>query len=105
MINKALQEKMLRRHGIQAQSMVAMEECAEFIQAISKGIRYPDDASYRKNIAEEMADVLICIEQIKDIYSITDEEIDSWQDIKQTRQLRSLGIEDGYVKDGYLETY
>lgn len=85
--------------------MVTTEECAEFIQAISKGIRYPDDTSYRKNIVEEMADVLICIEQIKDIYCITEEEIDSWQDIKQTRQLRSLGIEDGYVKDGELESY
>lgn len=96
---------MAREFGTQAQSMVAMEECCEFIQALSKGIRYPEDASYRKNIAEEMADVLICIEQIKSIYRITDDEINSWQDLKQTRQLRSLGIDDGYVKDGDLESY
>ena len=41
---------------------VAMEECAELIQAVSKIKRYGCSEEYCDNLNEEIADVGICIE-------------------------------------------
>jgi NTP pyrophosphatase (non-canonical NTP hydrolase) len=51
--------------GTVAQLIVAVEECAELQQAIIKAIRsgVPSD-----NLAEELADVEIMIEQVKSIF-------------------------------------
>ena len=64
--------------------MVCMEELSELTQAISKEIRGKDN---RSNLVEEMADVLICIEILKQVFEITDEDIDSWIKYKQERNL------------------
>ena len=66
---------------------IAMEECAELIQAISKAKRGKLD---RANMAEEIADVLICIEWIKEAYEISEEEINTWKLEKQYRIVRRL---------------
>lgn len=63
---------------------IAMEECAELIQAISKYDRYKDtDARYK--VLEEMADVLICMEQLKILCDISDTEIQDEIDYKCKR--------------------
>ena len=67
---------------------IAMEECAELIQAISKAKRDKLDAD---NMAEEIADVLISIEWVKEIYSIDTLEIQKWIDYKQNRIVTRLG--------------
>lgn len=43
---------------------VAMEECAELIQAVSKIKRYGCSEEYCDNLNEEIADVGICIEAL-----------------------------------------
>lgn len=60
-------------YGKQMQSIVCMEECAELIQAISKKLR--DPTSPNDHLAEEMADVIICLNLLKLMYGITDKEI------------------------------
>ena len=60
-------------YGSQMQSIVCMEECAELIQAISKKLR--DPTSPNDHLAEEMADVIICLNLLKLMYGITDKEI------------------------------
>lgn len=60
-------------YGRQLQSIVCMEECAELIQAISKKLR--DPTSPNDHLAEEMADVIICLNLLKLMYGITDKEI------------------------------
>lgn len=57
----------------QLQSIVCMEECGELIQAISKKLR--DPTSPNDHLAEEMADVIICLNLLKLMYGITDKEI------------------------------
>ena len=67
------------------QSVVCMEECAELIQAVSKRLRGkpdPDD-----NLAEEMADVVICLHLLQDMYGVTDERLESWIARKTKRQM------------------
>lgn len=60
-------------NGDDFQLGIAMEECAELIQAISKYRRYGDN---QQSVAEEIADVLIVIEQVKHICKLTDYSID-----------------------------
>lgn len=60
-------------YGKRMQSIVCMEECAELIQAISKKLR--DPTSPNDHLSEEMADVIICLHQLKLMYGITDKEI------------------------------
>lgn len=69
-------KKALKKYGKTYEMMVCMEECAELIQAISKIIRYPRSNYRHDALIEEMADVLICIEYLKMINEITQEEID-----------------------------
>lgn len=105
MVNKNLQRKVVNHFGVREQSIIAMEECSELIQAISKAMRYPNDIGRHNNLAEEIADVLLCIEQIKSIYNVEDVEIDRWTDFKQTRQLDRMGIKGLYVENGEFGTY
>ena len=59
-----------------------MEECAELTQAISKFYRDKPD---RINLIEEMGDILICIESLKQLYGITDGEINKAVNLKIDR--------------------
>jgi NTP pyrophosphatase (non-canonical NTP hydrolase) len=75
----------IARYG-EKQAVVAMEECAELIQAISKSIRYENSGTYRENLKEEIADVLIMIETLKIMHEITDDEIQWYIDFKNERE-------------------
>lgn len=70
-------------YGKQLQSIVCMEECAELIQAISKKLR--KDTSSNDVLAEEMADVIVCLHQLKMMYGITDKAISDWVEAKTLR--------------------
>ena len=71
-IDSYLLKRSIEHYGKDVQSTVCMEECAELIQAISKEKRGKSDKSH---LAEEMADVIICIEMLQEIYSISDDMI------------------------------
>lgn len=62
--------------------VVCMEEAAEQTQAISKMYRNKPD---RLNLIEEIGDIIICIESLKQIYSITDSEINKAINVKIDR--------------------
>ena len=80
-------KKSIEHYGKDVQSTVCMEECAELIPAISKEKR---GKSKKSNLAEEMADVIICIEMLKQIYNITEDEIYSWVINKQERIIERI---------------
>lgn len=82
-IDKGIIAESILHYGKNNQSTVCMEECAELIQAISKAKRGKID---RDNMIEEIADVLICIEMLKQMYMISDEEINKWIERKQERE-------------------
>ena len=44
----------------------------------------------KENMMEEIADVLICIEMLKQIYDIPDHVIEDWIKRKQERMLRRM---------------
>lgn len=44
----------------------------------------------RDNLTEEIADVLICIEMLKQMYMISDEKINKWIEKKQAREAERM---------------
>lgn len=80
-------KKTIEKNGITVQSMIAMEECAELAQAVSKCLRSKEmiPIERREHLIEEMADVLIVIEQLKIVYHITDDELNCWVESKVNR--------------------
>ena len=86
-VNSCVVKRAIEHYGKDVQSTVCMEECAELIQAISKEKRGKSDKSH---LAEEMADVIICIEMLKEIYSISDDMISEWIQIKEARIIERI---------------
>ena len=69
-------------YGKEHQTIKAMEELAELIQALAKG-----DI---ENIKEEIADVRVMLEQLEYLYGISDDEITSRMCAKLCRQLERM---------------
>lgn len=84
---KTIIKKSIDFYGKDIQSIVCMEECSELIQCISKELRGKSDIAH---LTEEMADVLICVEILKQIYNISDEELNNWIKYKQKRILNRI---------------
>lgn len=82
-------EKVIIKYGIEAQSRQAMEECAELIQAINKALRYPTAAS-RAQLIEEIADVEIMLQQLKEMYDIRSQEVAVMYKYKKERLLKKV---------------
>ena len=78
-IDARVNQATMDRYGIQNQSLVAMEELSELQKAVSKLVRYPEERTkpfdfkgLRDNLIEEMADVLICMDQLSSIIKSKD---------------------------------
>ena len=56
-------EKAIEKWGKEAQTIVAMEECAELIKECSKMLRGQGNIDH---LIEEIADVKMCLEQLED---------------------------------------
>jgi len=72
----------IQKYGEKAQTIVAMEEMSELIKECSKAYR---GELNRKNMIEEIADVLIMIDQLKEIYNLTDYDINDIINMKLLR--------------------
>lgn len=96
-IDARVNDETMDRYGIERQSLVAMEELSELQKAISKLVRNPEEKTkpleykgLRQNLIEEMADVLICMDQLIEHYQIERSEIQELIQAKQARQRRRL---------------
>lgn len=96
-INEKINKETMNRYGIERQSLVAMEELSELQKAISKLVRNPEEKTkplefkgLRNNLIEEMADVVICMDQLKEYYKIKASDIQTIINSKQARQRRRL---------------
>lgn len=86
-IDESIIVRSIDHYGEEIQATVCMEECAELIQEISKAKRGKID---RDNMIEEIADVLICIEMLKQMHMISDEKINKWIERKQAREVEII---------------
>ena len=86
----------IEKYGKEMQGIVCMEECSELIQAISKCLRGKPDAT--DNLAEGMADVTICLYMLKEMYGITDEQLEEWIARKTSRQSKRMQADDPFME-------
>ena len=86
-INETIIRKSIKYYGSETQKIVCMEECSELIQAISKEVRGKSDMDH---LTEEMGDVLICIELLKQMFGINESELQAWIDLKQERTVERM---------------
>ena len=89
----AIFDENIKAHGTDFEAGIAMEECAELIQAISKVKRYGFVGKYKDNLLEEIADVAIMMGQIIYLAGIDRKDIDEVIDYKLNRQLERIGKE------------
>ena len=73
----AVLEENIKENGVVLETVIAMEECAELIQAISKVKRYGFAGEYRDNLIEEIADVSIVIREIMMMFEIPDDDLEN----------------------------
>ncbi|WP_066500007.1 hypothetical protein [Abyssisolibacter fermentans] len=74
-----LYEKAIDKFGMVEQLVVAIEELAELQKEITKAIRGKANI---KNMTEEIADVLIMIDQVTRMYFIENKDIEVAKDYK-----------------------
>tara|TARA_B100001059_G_scaffold83529_1_gene81630 strand:+ start:8446 stop:8697 length:252 start_codon:yes stop_codon:yes gene_type:complete len=55
--------------------VITMEECGELTQACSKVIRTKDDTKYVRKMQDEIGDVMLMIEILKNNGYVTDKQI------------------------------
>ena len=83
-------ETAIDRYGKETQIMVAIEEMAELTKELVKSIRY--DGVNAKEVAEEIADVEIMLEQLKMIYqNSADVEAEKQRKIKRLSERLMMG--------------
>lgn len=83
--DSAICRKVVEMFGADLQQMVAIEEIGELLQAISKRAGGKDN---RDNLAEEIADVEIMLEQLKYIHNCPI-EVELWK-AKKLDKLKSM---------------
>ena len=83
----------IETYGDEAQINQGIEEMAELIQAVNKFRRMRNPVTFDK-IAEEIADVEIMMDQYKQIYGITENEIILLKKRKLDRLAKRLGVND-----------
>lgn len=69
---------------------IASEECAELIQALSKVKRYPLKKECKDNLQEEVADVIICIEELIALGYIDVDSVTKWHTYKVDREIQRM---------------
>lgn len=88
------QNEIIEHYGCKHQMGIAMEESAELIQALSKMNRVGGDVEdYEKaklHLEEEIADVVVCINQLQTIFNISDARISELVNYKIHRQLERM---------------
>lgn len=96
-LDARINNETMDRYGIERQSLVAMEELSELQKAISKLVRNPKEKTeplefkgLRNNLIEEMADALICMDQLIEFYKVNHYEIQDIIQAKQKRQAKRL---------------
>lgn len=85
-VQKSKAQVIADHYELENQTVKAMEELAELIQALSKG--------ERAAILEEMADVCVMLEQMMYFYDIGEIELETVMDIKMDRQLHRIENEE-----------
>lgn len=88
-------------HGYEYQSRQLIEEMAELTQAINKHWRNANEDTFN-HIVEEIADVEICLVQIKYLLNVDPSGLAAWKHYKVVREMDRLnGREEIDTSEGW----
>ena len=80
-------KRIAKHYGYQHQVKKTTEECGEFIVALSK---LANDEGSRKDVLEEMADVMVMLQQMQYFLCINQYELHKAMETKVRRQLERM---------------
>ena len=86
-VSESLCKDIIDFYGTDQTTVVAMEECSEVIQELSKFVR---GLGNKRHLSEEIADVLITLKEVCMMYDLKDEDIQNAIIYKQFRQARRM---------------
>lgn len=95
---KGVLEAIVAHYSADSRTDLAVEEMAELTKALLKHRRAagePERTLALMSVCEEMADVLIMIEQLKLVLHLNDDLIADWVDKKLARQMERMEKESG----------
>lgn len=78
----SIEQRVIEKFGKEKQTVIAMEEMAELTKELSKNLRGADN---RQQILEEVADVEICLSEIRLMHNIQLNELAAMMDKKLKR--------------------
>lgn len=84
---KVIYEQALQQYGVQPQITMVFEEMSELQKELCKYLRGKTTPQHIANIAEEIADVEIMLEQMKLLFDIADEVNEAR--VSKTQRLKS----------------
>ena len=90
--------KAFERNGEAHQLIVLFEEMSELQKEVCKAIRF-NRRQLKETITEEIADVEICLEQLKLIMEIDDGEVEAWRLSKIVRLRERLHLIPNFLPD------
>lgn len=92
-VNESVVAKARKKYGDLVELVVACEEMSELTKEISKAIRNElKDIDYR-HLVEELADVHIVLENIKQVFNLTDAQVSEMIVRKQHRLVNRMRME------------
>lgn len=94
--DKVKLERIINHFGNTKQIYVAIEEMSELTKALTKSLRDRYDI---KSILEEMADVELCMRELRIIYNINQEDVEEVIQQKIQRTLKRIDTEK--LKEAY----
>ncbi len=86
-ISEDMCKDVIEYYGVDQTTVVAMEECSEVIQELSKFVR---GTGNKRHLSEEIADVLITLKEVCIMYELKSEDIQNAIIYKQFRQARRM---------------
>lgn len=93
---RSIMAEIISYYGHESQKMMLLEEMSELQKEICKDMRYNPDL---EAITEEVADVLIMLEQIQMMYRISETKLHAITNEKLHRQLRRIEDEKMELSD------
>ena len=89
-ILSASAQTIMDTYGLYHQLAQLMEECGELIAAASHFCRNPEDFKLQTDLKEEMADVIVVLDQILVRMGMDEEEIKFLEECKINRQISRI---------------
>lgn len=77
----------LNSQSVEVNKTIVIEELSELQKEVCKDLR---GYERREEIKEEMADVYICLQMLKEIYNFSDEELEKMYERKMRRNIERI---------------